>query len=765
MAYRTIDRVASGIVFFGPTPADQTFESSSNFRIDTSNSRLITPNITINDGGKIGSASQTGILTLGSDGIATFSSGVIVNGNLTINGTTTTINTETLTVDDNIIVLNNNYTGATPSENAGIEVERGTQTNVSFLWDETSDYWAFSNTAGTFFEIASRTGTQNFLNKTIDGTLNTLTNIGNASLTNSSITVTAGSGLANGGTVSLGGTVTLNVGAGNGIAVAADTVAVDYDDSTIGLVGGKVAVKTSGITNTQLNASVISGQTAITTVDGTNDFILIWDATDSSLKKVNRANFVTGLGTMSSFTLSADSGSDQTISDGNTLEIAGGVGITTAASATDTVTITLDISEFSATALASGDSFLVLDSDGATEQRATVTQLGTYLAGTNVTAGGDGKLSVTNASIEGVVFDSANFVDGTTIDFTVTAGQSVTAEVKANSISATYLTASVAGAGLTGGNGTALAVDISEFSAVAVASGDSFLTLDSNGSTEQRTTVMNLGGYLAGNGLVADGAGVLSVGEGTLIDVAADSISVDLSEATEAAIANGDYILFLDGGATGTAAKESLADLATFFAGAGMTSTNSVLNVIGGDGITVNADEVEVTVDNSTIELSATNGTGAVRIKDDGVTDAKLRNSAGLSVIGRSANTTGDPADITAGTDGHVLRRSGTTLGFGFITAANLSRTVVNITNTGLALIQNACDIVIMSAATNNAQATLPAPSTGAVIVFKRTDSSTNTCTITRNAAETIDGATSIQLYYQYESVTLVSDGTNWFVV
>lgn len=65
---------------------------------------------------------------------------VIVDGNLTVNGTTTTVNSETLTVDDNIIVLNNNAAG-TPTENAGIEVERGTSDNVSLRWNETTDTW------------------------------------------------------------------------------------------------------------------------------------------------------------------------------------------------------------------------------------------------------------------------------------------------------------------------------------------------------------------------------------------------------------------------------------------------------------------------------------------------------------------------------------------------------------------------------------------------------------------------------------------------
>jgi hypothetical protein len=50
-----------------------------------------------------------------------------------------------------------------------------------------------------------------------------------------------------------------------------------------------------------------------------------------------------------------------------------------------------------------------------------------------------------------------------------------------------------------------------------------------------------------------------------------------------------------------------------------------------------------------------------------------LRDSAGLSVIGRGANSSGDVADITAVTDGHVLRLSGTTLAFGTVATAGLT--------------------------------------------------------------------------------------------
>jgi hypothetical protein len=68
---------------------------------------------------------------------------VTIAGNLTVSGTTTTVNTETINLADNIILLNSNLAGdAAPSENAGIEIERGTSANVSFIWNEGSDYWS-----------------------------------------------------------------------------------------------------------------------------------------------------------------------------------------------------------------------------------------------------------------------------------------------------------------------------------------------------------------------------------------------------------------------------------------------------------------------------------------------------------------------------------------------------------------------------------------------------------------------------------------------
>jgi len=77
----------------------------------------------------------------------TIAGNAIVSGNLTVSGTTTTVNSNTVNIGDNVIVLNSDETG-TPSQNGGIEIERGTSTNAAILWDESNDYWV-SGLAGS----------------------------------------------------------------------------------------------------------------------------------------------------------------------------------------------------------------------------------------------------------------------------------------------------------------------------------------------------------------------------------------------------------------------------------------------------------------------------------------------------------------------------------------------------------------------------------------------------------------------------------------
>ena len=90
------------------------------------------------------SNSGVGAVTLSLPANVTISNNLVVTGNLTVSGNVTTVNTEQLDVEDNIITLNSGVTGA-PTLNSGIEVNRGTSTDVSILWNETSDKWTFTN--------------------------------------------------------------------------------------------------------------------------------------------------------------------------------------------------------------------------------------------------------------------------------------------------------------------------------------------------------------------------------------------------------------------------------------------------------------------------------------------------------------------------------------------------------------------------------------------------------------------------------------------
>ena len=78
----------------------------------------------------------------------TYGSNLIVSGNLTVNGTTTTVASTTVTVADPLLYLASTQTGAAAID-AGLVVERGSDTNVGFIWDESADKFVVINTTDT----------------------------------------------------------------------------------------------------------------------------------------------------------------------------------------------------------------------------------------------------------------------------------------------------------------------------------------------------------------------------------------------------------------------------------------------------------------------------------------------------------------------------------------------------------------------------------------------------------------------------------------
>ena len=75
-----------------------------------------------------------------------------ITGNLIVSGSRVEVNTGTVLLNDNILTINSDLpNNITPTENSGIEINRGSSPNVALLWNESTDSWTFTND-GTNYE-------------------------------------------------------------------------------------------------------------------------------------------------------------------------------------------------------------------------------------------------------------------------------------------------------------------------------------------------------------------------------------------------------------------------------------------------------------------------------------------------------------------------------------------------------------------------------------------------------------------------------------
>jgi hypothetical protein len=130
--------------------------------------------------------------------------------------------------------------------------------------------------------------------------------------------------------------------------------------------------------------------------------------------------------------------------------------------------------------------------------------------------------------------------------------------------------------------------------------------------------------------LYSDGGTIKKVGLDNFVELAP-------TLATEDAIANGDYILFLDGGASGNMNKEAVHDLATLFAGTGLTATNSVIAVDAAQGGITSVGTLSSLVIGDAGTIGSESDTDALAISAGGVvnfTQAPTVASAAIKTAG-----------------------------------------------------------------------------------------------------------------------------------
>ena len=222
-------------------------------------------------------------ITIGLPDDVTVANNLTITGNLTVNGTTTTISTTNTVASDTLFELGNGTTGS-PANDSGIIIERGDSDNAFIGFDESADKFIVGTTTATGAstgnltittgtlvanleattatlggsDVLSTDNTKTVTNKTISGSSNTLSNIGNASLVNSSFSIFDETSTSS--SIALGGSLQITGGEGIDTSIVGNIITIAGELATTSNKG--VASFSSD------NFTVSSGAVTVTAIDG-----------------------------------------------------------------------------------------------------------------------------------------------------------------------------------------------------------------------------------------------------------------------------------------------------------------------------------------------------------------------------------------------------------------------------------------------------------------------------------------------------------------
>ena len=240
-----------------------------------------------------------------------------------------------------------------------------------------------------------------------------------------------------------------------------------------------------------------------------------------------------------------------------------------------------------------------------------------------------------------------------------------------------------AGSGLTGGGTIAATrtINIGQGTGITVAA-DAISTNDSeivhdnlsgfvaNEHIDHSAVSVTAGSGLTGGGTIA-ATRTINVGAGTLIDVTADAVNVDLSElTTSTSDGDGDFFVVVDSANAQKKLTKANINISGFNNDAGYSTTTGTVTSVGvtagtglsGGGTVTTSGSVTLNVDLSELTdmTAGMIGTDEFIVLDGGADRRKAANEIGLSIFNNDAGFTTNVGDITAVTAGSGLTGGGT---------------------------------------------------------------------------------------------------------
>ena len=199
-----------------------------------------------------------------------------------------------------------------------------------------------------------------------------------------------------------------------------------------------------------------------------------------------------------------------------------------------------------------------------------------------------------------------------------------------------------------------------EGNAVYRAGGTDVAVADGGTGASSLSNLITLTTHTTGNyvGTVTAGAGLVSTGA-TSGEGIAHSLSIDLSEVGEVAIADGDFIAFLDATDSNATKKEAIADVATLFAGTGLTASSSVIGVDASQTQITSLGTIGTGTWEGTTIAVASGGTGATSLTNGGVLLGSATGAiTAMAVLADGEMIVGDGTTDPVAESGSTLRTS-----------------------------------------------------------------------------------------------------------